>query len=188
MDVIKLRELLEEELSSQDLISLDDDFYSEYDSLIKALKLSAENSHERGDDIEEHLYTAQLNIAERLLRDIIRVRLHKIVDLAIEGLPYSMTAEERKIFTILRAFIEREELPTGLSEGETKSAAVKKTEEPPKRGVHEAYILKVNLPRVVDPELKEYGPFRAGGLVVLPRRIAEVLMERDAAERIRISP
>ncbi|WP_297436289.1 hypothetical protein [Thermococcus sp.] len=188
MDIVKLRELLEEEFSSGDLVSLDDDFYSEYDSLIKALKLNAENSHERGDDIEEHLYTAQLSIAERLMRDIIRVRLHKIVDLAVEGLPYSMTAEERRIFTVLRAFIEREELPTGLPEEKVESTKGERVEEPTKAGVREAYIVKIDLPKILDPELKEYGPFKAGDLAVLPRQIAEVLLERDAAERVRISP
>jgi DNA replication factor GINS len=99
-----------------------------------------------------------------------------------------MTAEERRIFTILRAFIEREELPMELPEEKMESAAEERVEEPTKAGVHEAYIVKIDLPKILDPELKEYGPFKAGDLVVLPRQIAEVLLERDAAEKIRISP
>ncbi|MEO2151188.1 MAG: hypothetical protein ABGW50_00815, partial [Thermococcus sp.] len=111
MDIVKLRERLEQELSSVELTELDDDFYREFDSLIKALKLSAESSRERGESVEERLYLAQLKIAEELMKEIIKLRLHKIVDLAVEGTIAEMTDEERRIFRILRAFVEREELP-----------------------------------------------------------------------------
>jgi len=194
VDIVKLRELLEQELSSQDLAEVGEEFYREFDSLIKALKLSAESSRERGEDVEERLYLAQLEIAERLAREIIKIRLHKIVDLAVEGIPSEMTEEERKIFTILRAFIEREELeglsvPTpGKETAQTVSEVATKAPELEKSIPREAYIIKVDLPRVLDPELREYGPFKAGDLVIIPRSIAKVLLERDAAERIKISP
>ncbi|NJE84241.1 hypothetical protein E3E23_00055 [Thermococcus sp. CX2] len=189
MDIIKLRELLERELSSSELAELDEDFYREFDSLIKALKLSAESSHERGEDIEERLYLAQLNIAERLMREIIKIRLHKIVDLAVEGLPYGMTAEEKRIFTILRAFIEREEIPVEVpTEGVEKVEEVPEEEPLPRREIREAYLVKIDIPKVLDPELREYGPFKAGDLVTLPKAIAKVLLERDAAEKIKIAP
>jgi len=188
VDIVKLRELLEAELSSPDLTEIDDEFYEEFDSLIKALKLSAESSRERGEDVEEKLYLAQLSIAEKLMREIIKIRLHKIVDLAVEGVPYGMTAEERRVFTILRAFIEREELPEISEElPEVKEEAPER--EIPKRKVpKEAYLIKIDLPRIIDPEFKEYGPFKAGDLVIIPKELGKVLVEREAAERIRISP
>lgn len=190
MDIVKLRELLEAELSSPDLTELEDEFYEEFDSLIKALKLSAENSRERGEDIEERLYLAQMSIAEKLMREIIKIRLHKIVDLAVEGIPGELTAEERKIFTILRAFIEREELSVPeVVEEELSESLQESPAEPLKRTIpSEAYIIKVDLPKILGPELKEYGPFRAGDLVIIPRELGKVLIERDAAEKIRISP
>lgn len=194
MDIVKLRELLEQELSSNDLTDIGGEFYREFDSLIKALKLSAESSRERGENIEERLYLAQLEIAERLAREIIKIRLHKIVDLAVEGIPSEMTKEERKIFTILKAFIDREELgePSVQIIGEMATQAeseVTTKVSGPKRSIpREAYIIKVDLPRVLDPELREYGPFKAGDLVIIPVSIAKVLLERDAAERVRISP
>ncbi|ASJ13916.1 DNA replication complex subunit Gins51 [Thermococcus radiotolerans] len=189
MDIVKLRELLEAELSSPELTELDEEFYEEFDSLIKALKLSAESSRERGEDVEERLYLAQLGIAEKLMREIIKIRLHKIVDLAVEGVPYGLTSEERRIFTILRAFIEREEIPVEVPEETVEvSEEVPEREAPKKRVPREAYIIKVDLPKILDPELREYGPFRAGDLVVIPRSLGKVLVERDAAERIRIAP
>nr|WP_206204501.1 hypothetical protein [Thermococcus sp. 21S7] len=180
--------MLEAELSSPELAELDGEFYEEFDSLIKALKLSAESSRERGEDIEERLYLAQLGIAERLMREIIKIRLHKIVDLAVEGVPYGLTSEERRIFTILRAFIEREELPEVPEETVEASEKAPEREVPQRRAPREAYIIKVGLPKILDPELREYGPFRAGDLVIIPRSLGKVLVERDAAERIRISP
>ncbi|ASJ09370.1 hypothetical protein A3L11_09060 [Thermococcus siculi] len=195
MDIVKLRELLEQELSSQDLAEVGEEFYREFDSLIKALKLSAESSRERGEDIEERLYLAQLEIAERLAREIIKIRLHKIVDLAVEGIPGEMTEEERRIFTVLRAFIEREELadlnvPVSeeVSFKTAAEAPAQRTEVSKKAVPTEAYIIKIDLPKILDPELREYGPFRAGDLVIIPRSIGKVLLERDAAERVKISP
>jgi len=191
VDIVKLRELLEGELSSPYLTELDEEFYREFDSLIKALKMGAESSHERGEDVEERLYLAQLNIAEKLMKEIIKIRLHKIVDLAVEGTIGDLTEEEKKIFAILRAFVEREEitLPEDLSEIELPEPQPETEFELPRRTpISEAYIVLVDIPRVIGTDMKEYGPFRAGDLAVLPKEIAKILVERSAAERVRITP
>nr|WP_206203502.1 hypothetical protein [Thermococcus sp. M36] len=181
--------MLEQELSSPDLTEIDGEFYREFDSLIKALKLSAESSRERGEDIEERLYLAQLGIAERLMREIIKIRLHKIVDLAFEGVPYGMAAEERRIFAVLRAFIEGEGVPAEAAVDTEKPPETHHVEESQKKALPlEAYIIKMDIPKVLGPEMKEYGPFRAGDLVTIPGSIGRVLVERDAAERVKISP
>jgi len=188
MDIVKLRELLEGELSSIELTELDDDFYREFDSLIKALKLSAESSRERGESVEERLYLAQLRIAEELMKEIIKLRLHKIVDLAVEGTIAEMTEEERRIFRILRAFVEREELPEVGEEVEAEAELEPSGEEAPaKRLPREAYIVTAELPTILGPDLREYGPFKAWDMAVLPEEIGRVLVEREAAFRVRIS-
>jgi len=191
LDIVKLRELLERELSSNELAPLDDEFYKEFDSLVRALKLRAESSKERGETVEERLYLAELNIAEHLMKEIIKIRLHKIVDLAFEGKPQSLVGEERKIFTLLMAFINRESLPA-FEEMETMEKFVERGDkiEVPigKPAVWEAYLIKVDIPRVLDEELREYGPFKAGDLVTLPKSIGKVLVERDAAKLININP
>ncbi|MDI3474576.1 MAG: replication factor [Thermococcaceae archaeon] len=187
MDIIKLRELLENELSSPYLTELDDEFYKEFDSLVKALKLGAETSRERGEDVEERLYLAQLTIAEKLMKEIIKVRLHKIVDLAVDGVPGDMSPEERRIFHILRAFIEREELslPENIQELEIPDTAT--AEDTSKRvPVREAYIILVDLPRIMGVDMREYGPFHQGDLAVIPPEIGRVLLERNAAIKIRL--
>ena len=188
MDIVKLRELLEEELSKLELVKLDDDFYREYDSLIKALRLSAESSHERGERVEERLYLAQLRIAEELMREILKVRLHKIVDLAVEGKPEEMTAEERRIFKILRAFIEREEIPQVEVEPTGELVESVPPEEKPSKEILSAYIVNESLPAVIGPDLREYGPFRRGDLVTLPEVIGRVLVERGVAVKVKLSP
>ncbi|WP_457742196.1 DNA replication complex subunit Gins51 [Thermococcus sp.] len=188
MDIVKLRELLEQELSSVELTELDDDFYQEFDSLIKALKLSAESSRERGENVEEKLYLAQLRIAEELIKEIIKLRLHKIVDLAVEGKPAEMTSEERKIFRVLRAFLEREEIPEVESlEVETTETEGTETEEPA-RSLGNVYIVTENLPVILGSDMREYGPFKAWDMVVLPEEIGRVLVEREVAFRVKFSP
>ncbi|WP_297535326.1 hypothetical protein [Thermococcus sp.] len=190
MDIVKLRELLEQELSSVELTELDDDFYREFDSLVKALKLSAESSRERGESVEERLYLAQLRIAEGLIKEIIKLRLHKIVDLAVEGKPAEMTSEERKIFRVLRAFIEREELPEveSLEAEERDEVEGVESGEPARRTPGEVYIIIENLPVILGPDMREYGPFRAWDMAVLPSEIGRVLVEREVAFKVRLSP
>ncbi|WP_324735606.1 hypothetical protein VFC49_11300 [Thermococcus sp. SY098] len=190
MDIVKLRELLERELSSNELAPLDEEFYKEFDSLVRALKLRAESSKERGETVEERLYLAELNIAENLMKEIIKIRLHKIVDLAFEGRPQSLVSEEKKIFAILMAFINREPLPlSGEVEFEEVAEEEGKIKAPVgKRVIWEAYLIKVDIPKVLDEKLREYGPFKAGDLVTLPKSIGRILVERDAAKLIDINP
>ncbi|AMQ18039.1 DNA replication complex subunit Gins51 [Thermococcus peptonophilus] len=187
MDIVKLRELLEAELSSTDLNELDEDFYVEFDSLIKALKLSAESSRERGEDVEERLYLAQLKIAESLMKEIIKLRLHKIVDLAVEGKIAEMTAEEKRLFNVIRAFIEREELPEISEEVQPQEESEVEAEYRPKDVPKEAYIIQIDLPAVLGPDMKEYGPFMAGDMAIIPAVIGRALVEREVARKVRIS-
>lgn len=56
MDIVKFREFLEVEFLSMDLNEFDEDFYVEFDSLIKVLKLSVESFRECGEDVEERFY------------------------------------------------------------------------------------------------------------------------------------
>lgn len=186
MDIVKLRELLERELSSNELTPLDDEFYREFDSLVKALKLRVESSRERGEAVEESLYLAELEVVERLMREIIRVRLHKLVDLAFEGKLQNLVDDEKRIFGLLIAFINREpfEIPEGVVEEKIKE--VKEIAET-KIPTGEAYLIETDIPKILDEKLNEYGPFKAGDLVTLPRSLAKILIERGVAKRIRIS-
>lgn len=185
MDLAKLRELLEMELSSNELISLDEEFYKEFDSLVKALKLRAESSKERGEEIEERLYLAEMNVAEKLIKEILRIRLHKIVDMVFEGRPHNLVGEERKIFSILLAFVNREHIPMEDIEIVEEEAEEKIPESG--KQIWEAYLILEDIPKVMDERLREYGPFKAGDLVTLPRTLGHVLVQREAARRVSIS-
>jgi DNA replication factor GINS len=192
MDVIKLREMLEEELSKEDLVRIDDSFYTDFDSLVKALRLGAESSKERGEDIEEAIYLEQLRIAEELMREIIRLRLHKLVDAVFSGSfsPGELIGEERKLFLILKAFVEREdfgrELESPVAEEEPVESPASSETVPQKEPVRKAYIVSADLPSVLDESLNEYGPIKAGDLVVLPESIGRVLTKRGVARTVKI--
>ncbi len=195
MDIVKLREMLEAELSNPELAPIDDSFYSDYDSLLKVLRLGAESSRERGENVEEMLYLEQLKIAEGLMREILRIRLHKLVDMAFSGAPVSdLVKEEKSIFLILREFIERGEVPAQPAKS-PESSPEEITEEKtgldqdvgPKQPVSEAYLVSIDLPRIVDEKLREYGPIKAGDIAVLPKSVGDVLLKRGVAHRIRIT-
>lgn len=185
MDLAKLRELLEMELSSNELTSLDEEFYKEFDSLVRALKLRAESSKERGEEIEERLYLAEMNVAEKLIKEILRIRLHKIVDMVFEGRPHNLVGEERKIFSILLAFVNREHIP--MEDIEIVEEEVEEKIPESGKQIWEAYLILEDIPKVMDERLREYGPFKAGDLVTLPRTLGHVLVQREAARRVSIS-
>jgi len=195
MDIIKLREMLEGELSTPDLAQIEDSFYEDFDSLMKALRIGAENSRERGEELEEGLYLEQLKIAGALMREIIQLRLHKLVDMVFtgSGSPRELVEEERKLFLILKTFVEREEF--GRIQAPVVDEAAQEKEPSAEGGplsneiepVREAYIVSVDLPPILDPHFGEYGPISAGDLVVLPRELAKVLVERGVAQRVKIS-
>ncbi|WP_456366666.1 DNA replication complex subunit Gins51 [Thermococcus sp.] len=194
MDIVKLREMLEAELSKAELADVDASFYEDLDSFLKALKLSAEASRERGEEVEEHLYTEQLRIAEWLVKEMLRARLHKLVEMVFSGptAQGELVGPEKELFVLLNAFVEGKGLEMGnlvmevplkpsplKSEGDT----VRETKTP----VREAYIIEEDIPAVIDEEFNEYGPFRAGDLSVLPEKIAKILVARGLAKRVRIS-
>ncbi|MBC7094437.1 hypothetical protein [Thermococcus sp.] len=185
MDLAKLRELLEMELSSYDLNILDEGFYEEFDSLMKALKLKAESSKERGEEIEQQLYLAELEVAEKLAKEIVRIRLHKIVDMAIKGRPLNLVGDEKKLFSLIAAFIHREEMPAfeeRMQVEEEEEVSIKAD-----KRIFNAYLVIQDIPKILDEHLREYGPFKAGDLVTLPRTLGHILTQREAARRITIS-
>jgi len=192
MDIVKLREMLEAELSRAELAEVDASFYEDLDSFLKALTLNAEASRERREEVEERLYTEQLRMAEWLVREMLRARLHKLVDMVFSG-PTSqreLVGPEKKLFMILNSFVERKglenlevEVPSEPSPSESKEETAEETKTP----IREAYIIEEDIPAVIDEEFNEYGPFRAGDLSVLPEKIAKILVTRGLAKRIRIS-
>ncbi|CAB50283.1 DNA replication complex subunit Gins51 [Pyrococcus abyssi] len=181
MDIEVLRRLLERELSSDELTEIDEEFYKDLASFRKALELNAERHEERGEDVEKRLYLAQLSLVQGIVREILKIRLHKIVDMAFEGVPRNLVGDEKKIFAILTAFINGEPISV---EAEEKVEEEVKVERKPTPGFLELYLLKIDVPRIIDEELREHGPFKAGDLVTLPRSIGNVLVKRDAADRI----
>ncbi|ASJ00488.1 DNA replication complex subunit Gins51 [Thermococcus gorgonarius] len=197
MDIIKLREMLEEELSKPELVRIDESFYVDFDSLIKALHLGAESSRERGENLEEAIYLEQLKIAEGLMREIIRLRLHKLVDAVFSGSfsPGELVEEERKLFLILKAFVERKDFGKGVQPQKQVEETEKKAdlgseivskESSQKTRIRTAYIVSADLPSILDENLREHGPVTAGDLVVLPESIGEVLVKRGVARRVSI--
>ncbi len=184
MDIVKLREVLEAELSSEELTPLDSEFYRDFRSLVKAYRASAESSKSRGESVEERIYLEMERIAQHLMREIVRIRLHKIIDMAFRSVPVELPKEERDVFLLIRSFLEGEpaKVPAAAVEETEKIEENKETAKP----VDHAYLVTLDLPSIIAPDLTEYGPIKSGDLVVLPDEIGKALMERNAAFRVTI--
>ncbi|AMM53872.1 DNA replication complex subunit Gins51 [Pyrococcus kukulkanii] len=186
MDIEVLRKLLERELSSDELTEIDEEFYKDLASFRKALEINAERHEERGENIEKRLYLAQLSLLQQIVREILKIRLHKIVDMAFEGVPRNLVGDEKKIFAIISAFINGESL-SFEEEIEIKETEEIVEEKSVRSAFVDLYLIKVDLPKIIDEDLREYGPFKAGDLVSLPRSLGNVLVKREVADRITLS-
>jgi len=189
MDIVKLRELLESELSSEEPVRLDSGFYNDFRSLIKAYEARAESSRSRGESVEERLYLERIKIAEHLIKEIIRLRLHKIVELAFKGAPVELPPEERDLLLLIKSFLEEGAVklapapPEEVKDVETNEKA---EERGPVGGppITHAYVVMSDLPSIMAPDMQQYGPMRSGDMVVLPEDVGRVLVERKVAFRI----
>ncbi|AEC52196.1 hypothetical protein PNA2_1282 [Pyrococcus sp. NA2] len=182
MDIEVLRRLLERELSSDELTEIDEEFYKDLASFRKALELNAERHEERGENVEKRLYLAQLSLVQNIAREILKIRLHKIVDMVFEGVPKNLVGDEKKIFAILSAFVNGEPISLELEAEVPESKEEEKGKKIPT--FVELYLIKSDIPKIIDESLNEYGPFKSGDLVTLPRSIGNVLVKREVAERI----
>jgi len=183
MDIIKLRELLESELSNEELVPLDEEFYKEIRGLLKAIKLSAERSRERGENVDEQIYLEELKIAKGLVMEILRLRLHKLVDMAYSGTISELVEEEKKAFMFLKSFFELSRV--NMLSVKVELPLPSETEEEQKESITQnLYIVHVDLPVILDPYMREYGPIKKGDLLTLTPEIGEVLVERGLATRI----
>ncbi len=166
LDFERVKDVHLSEKNSTDLTPLPPDFYPLLQTLLEDLKRRTSASLD-----PQTLYTYQ-NLLH-LSKEIVFIRSQKVVKMAIADAyrgaetPLENAVDwERELYYTVKRYVSR--------------AIAKLT--------GEDYLVRVRFltdtPIIVGPDLKEYGPFRAGEEVPLPREVADLLVRDGKAEVI----
>jgi DNA replication factor GINS len=163
-----MRKIVTEEKNTTNLVSLPDNFF-------KDVKVYLTRKTELSVDKEDKW---ELESARRLLQDLFEIRERKILNLALyyvrSGvMPENMVHEEREFFNIVVSQI--------------KDFQAKRKEMFEKEVVKKDVVAILDiLPEFVGSDLKNYGPFKQGDIVTLPKDNANLLIEKGVAKRIEV--
>lgn len=164
LDFERVKDVHLSEKNSTDLTPLPPDFYPLLQSLLEDMKRKASTSLD-----PQGLYAYQ-NLLH-LAKEIVFIRSQKVVKMAIadayrgsETLLENAVDWEKELYYTVKRYV---------------SKAIAKL-------TGEDYLVRVRFlvdtPVIVGPDLKEYGPFRAGEEVPLPKEVAELLLRDGKVE------
>lgn len=178
----ELYEAWRKEKENEEIQELPDDFYVKVARYIKKLREESRMLDEKS--VKAKILRRKTENVERMVKELLQLRLEKIVRKALKGEKVSdvvLVREEqpwnRKLASLVREFqsFSNELLRGRLEEG---------LEEKPKTVV--VRFLK-DVPAIVGADMKTYGPFAAEDVATLPFENAEVLIKRGVVERVKVS-
>ncbi|MEM0117109.1 MAG: hypothetical protein QXX17_05225 [Conexivisphaerales archaeon] len=178
-----LQRNLEQELTNEGMVKLEPSLYSAVAVRIKEIRESLGNGDSQ---LVNALLSREIDLFYTMVEDLLKVRLHKFLDRAMQGAnEISLTPEERymveplydsvkRLLRIMEAI--REGHPSVLEESSdsytTKYVVVRFLDD---------------VPRIAGIDLKEYGPFRKQDMAVIPMDNAKLLLEHGLAEEAWVS-
>ena len=188
MDYEKLYSIWLKENEEEDLQDLPPDFYREVSKYISELKAGL--NYENLNSIELKVIELELKNVQFIIKDLCSLRLEKIlrnISKRKEQFESKLNPDEREYFNPLMdalrnfySFISRTLEGEALEIKETIRDIKIKTLESERVAVR---ILE-NLPAIVGTDMKVYGPFKKGDIVVLPRKNSETLIRKKMAKII----
>ena len=179
LDFQRIKDVHMAEKNDTSLTRIENDFYQQVREFIDAerekLRKKMEVSGIGLDPMDLYAYKNLLV----LVKEIITIRAQKIAKMAIadaftgsEPILENAVDWEQDLYWDIRRKVEAAMRRT-LGEGEERSFNL----------VHVRIL--TDIPLFVGPDLREYGPFRAGEEVPLPKEVAEILVKKGQAEVIR---
>lgn len=150
------------------------------DEYFESKRSFIERLAEKGQDTKIH--EMELKNAQEILVDIYNLRERKILEQARESArtsaqKSSMTIPETRMFAEISAILDRsrdEALTKILQKSQTERVKKGKIEMKKVKFTHD-------FPSFLGMDEKEYGPFKAGDVIELPRSNAEALIEKAKA-------
>lgn len=167
------------EQTSRGLVELPREFYQ--DVARYAARLNLELS--RGGPLRQELLKGELRNVLKMVHDISFIRVLKGTDEVTRGrLPEPLLERERQAFDEVGRILEKLhlELLAPVAAGRAASVPIEPT--------NVLLIMRAEVPRIVDDNLREFGPFERGDVVSLPKRSAELMMKHELARKIEVNP
>jgi len=176
-----LKSIQKQEKKTNSLSQPGNDFFREVDEYFESKKTFLEKLAEKGQDTKIH--EMELKNAQEILIDIYNLRERKILEQSRESARMSaqkgsMIIPETRMFAEISAILDRnrgEVLAKILQKSQTERVKKDKIEMKRVKFTHD-------FPSFLGMDEKEYGPFKAGDVVELPRSNAEALIKAKASE------
>ncbi len=177
MDFQRIKDVHYGEKNSNTLVRVEPDFYKQLREFILEEREKLQRRMEAsGTDIDPVLVQAYKNLLS-IAKEIITMRANKVVKAAVTDafkgggdVPEEAIEWERELYYKVRSTVE---------------AAIGNVVGNGGRSFNLVHVrILTDIPLFVGPDLKEYGPYRAGEEVPLPKEVAEILVKKGQAEVI----
>lgn len=190
----RLHNAWENETKREGLQNIPDDFIHDMKDYITQLNKTVANI----ETLSGSLTQTERRYANQMLKQLIEVRLDKIIKSELNGLPIdaqAMTPEEQQLHSNLRQLLtgyrQGIELPVARTQPKPQPKASPPRKEPvpaPKIDEEAKELILVRflqpLPAIMGIDMKAYGPFQPEELATIPRQNAENLIKRGVAKRV----
>jgi len=191
----KLHAAWEFEVKRDELQNIPDSFIHEMKNYAIQLNRTTTNP----ETLSGSLTQTERSYANQMIKEIIDLRLNKIIRSELNGLPINaqaMTPEEQKLHSNLRQLLsdykQSSELLTFKDTLTQTRPPLQKTKKPiqpaPKYEEKDTELFLVRflkpLPAIMGIDMKAYGPFQPEELATIPRQNAENLIKRGIAKKV----
>lgn len=180
----RLLEAWRKERHSSDIQPLNEGFFAEMTGYISQLREQT-RMHEKG-SMWGRIARVERENAERMLRELSRLRLRKIVLSELDGVAIAgsaLTREEKVLHADLRRLLsDHEDRVKSILVGRVPQV---KAKPPPRTGLKVVRFLQA-VPAIMGIDMKTYGPFKPEDVVSIPAENAENLIRRGIAKEVEI--
>jgi DNA replication factor GINS len=180
----ELFEIWKHELETTELQRFPDSFYSKVADYI--MKLREESRMLDNRTVKARLLKKETRSANRMLRELIRVRCKKLIKLVAKGEKDqvdALTNEEEQILNGAAPFVDAyQAFVRSLLRGEVVKIGFGKEK-------HLTCVLRFlkDVPAIVGSDMKTYGPFKPEDVASLPIENSKILVKQRLAEKVEAS-
>lgn len=199
----RLHEAWSKEMQNKDLQNIPDDMLHEMKDYIATINKTPTDEN----TLAGQLTRTEKKYANQILRELIELRLKKIITLEVNNQPIdaqSMTPEEQKLHSnfrhLLTGFRQGSDLPEVTSIPVTPKPEPKKQVKTTRAKPAPKPVIKPDevtmilvrflqpLPAIMGIDMKAYGPFQPEELATIPAQNAENLIKRGIVKPVEVEP
>ncbi len=167
-----------DEMSSDDLTTLSEDFYEDVASYVAELEREIEEST----DLRRDLLRRELDHVVDMVQDIHFLRTLKILDSIFEEEGSGLMERERRSFSKIKSEFDdlRGDLVEPILKGESELR-------PPREKNNRMILISTDIPeKIICADMTVYGPFESGDVANLPKKSADLLVKQGLAKKLEV--